>query len=46
MRTRQEIRKRIRELKNVALNKEPDREWAEHRKSRVILEDGEKLLTY
>jgi hypothetical protein len=47
MRTGQEIRKRIKELKNEALNKEPDREW--ERASQAlewVLEDTEKLLTY
>jgi len=52
MRTKQEIRQRVRELKNEALNKGPYREWENIAMKAVkqalewVLEDTEKLLTY
>lgn len=52
MRTEQEIRKRLKELENDALNKGPFREYenvamkAAKQTLEWVLEDTEKLLTY
>jgi hypothetical protein len=52
MRTEQEIRQRVRELENKALNNGPYREWeniamkAAKQALEWVLEDTEKLLTY
>jgi hypothetical protein len=52
MRTKQEIRKRLRELENEALNSGPFREWeiiamrAAKQASEWVLDDTEKLLAY
>jgi hypothetical protein len=52
MRTEQEIRKRLTELENKALNEGPFREWeyiaikATKQALEWVLEDKEKLLNY